>query len=130
METLVIIGVAIFLCVPVFFAYLVYRCFLDIRHALQDMQITGRSTAEWSHSTATQALHTKANVKYLVEYLEARFVQSDELRRQILLQQVQRHALSQETTPIASITPHTPIPAHTAWIGGEALKAWRATRLK
>src|SRR5579859_4509803 len=100
-----------------FAAYSVYmhRLLIRIEHALQDLGVTNRATAEWSHSTATQALHTKANVKHLIEYLEARFGHSDELRRQVLLQQVRREAMSEKPTPIESliVTPHTPVPP--AW---------------
>src|SRR5579859_2216711 len=108
--------------------YWCYRCAQRTEHALQDLQTSNRSAAEWSHSTATQSTHIKANVRYLVEYLEARFGHSDELRRQALLQQVRREAMSEKPTPIESliVTPHTPVPP--PWIGDQAMQIMRATR--
>jgi hypothetical protein len=120
---LVVVGLALGLL-----AYYFYRLLLSIQHTLQDMRANTRSTAEWSRSTATQSMHTKANVKYLVEYLEARFGQSDELRRQVLLQQIRREALSRQDTPITPliVTPQTPVPP--PWLGDQAMAVFRRTR--
>ncbi|HLZ64415.1 MAG TPA: hypothetical protein VKR06_46400 [Ktedonosporobacter sp.] len=110
-------------------AYYLYRLLLSIQHTLQDLHAVNRSIAEWSYSTATQARYIRSDARYTGEQIDAWINHSNELRRHQLLQEVHRHAFATAVTPIAPLmTPHTPVPSHTAWIGDQALKAWQATR--
>src|SRR5579859_3349910 len=105
-----------------------YRLFLRIQDTLHDIKAAGRAMSNSSGRNCSNTQKIEANFRYLIEYWETRLGQSDELRRQQLLQEVRRRKISEETTPIESliVTPHTPVPP--PWIGDQAMQIMRATR--
>jgi len=106
--------------------YWCWRCGTRAERFLQDILAAVRSSAAWSRSTATSAMHTKADVRYIGELTERHYRSADELRRQKHLQAVFRHrdALDRDPDTLPIPTPNI------TWIGDEAMLARRHAAMR